>query len=132
MKAWKVNVKSNHTLWSFVSPEALYVWKIDGANLNGIDEYNDAVQMTLKIGDTLFVEWKGTEYVYDDKYDETFNLQKLKLVRIRTDSTGSKQIKHSIEGWISDDIISLNDSKLRVKLSQPYSVKQIKECKYFV
>jgi len=125
MKAWKINVKSNHSLWSFVSPEALYIWKIDGANFKGINEYEDVTSMTLRKGDTLFVEWKGTEYVYDDKYDETFKLKMLKLIRVRTNESGSKQFKHTIEGWISDDIISLSDPELRIELSQPYSIKRL-------
>jgi len=127
MKAWKVSVKSDHSFWSFSSPESLYIWKINGAETKEINEYKDATRLNLKKGDTLIVEWLGTEYVYDDKFDETFGLKMIKVVHVRTDQSGSKksQTETLNKTWISDELISLADSKMRQKYLQPFSVKQI-------
>jgi len=97
----------------FLTAEALYMWMSNGARRHDIHdpEYkDDIVTFSLKKDDELFVEWLGSEYVYDDKTDTTFTLKTVKI-------TSVKALKRSwipafidnVESWVSDDILFLSD-----------------------
>ena len=86
MKRWKITAKREHNLTVFLTAEALYTWISDGSipeSLNDPEYKTEIHNFHLEKDDDVYAEWLGSEYVYDDKHDQTYVLRLIKFTSAR-------------------------------------------------
>ena len=132
MKKWKIVVKKDRQLTVFLTEESLYFWISEGArqcDLSAREIRENTHTLSLKKGDELYVEWLGSEYVYDDKTDTTHTLKSVKFTTVKS-LTGSwtPMFIDNLSAWISDDVLQLDVNTNDVEKSRTRKSLSISRC----
>jgi hypothetical protein len=135
MKKWKISAKKDHALTLFNSSESLYTWIVNGATHTSLSEkkyVKETVDIRLKKGDVIEIEWLGSEYVQEDKTDTVHTLREVQILLLhQLDGVYPPVHAEAIEGWISDEIIDLSENRstfgVKPKNRRPLKVELVLE-----
>lgn len=112
MKRWKITVKREHDIVVFQSPEGLYTWKTsDGSKKRRLTspEYEKCTsRMSFERGETVYVEWLGSEYVYDEQSNITVTMRNVRFVSMKSLSPNLSSFAEITDAWVTDELLKLS------------------------
>lgn len=130
MKKVKVAINEGspgRVFFLFADPESAYEWLTGGHdNPSVIDEIPNVDHLTLLPGEFIEAEWRGCEFVYDDKHQSHVRLDWIRLVKASQPQNASGLLVSIHYGWVSDHIMpfrQFNDDDIEVTELAPENAK---------
>lgn len=115
MKKVKVAINEGspgRVFFLFNDQESVYEWLTGGHdNPRIIDEIPDVDQVTVLPGEFIEAEWRGCEFVYDDKHQTHVRLDWVRLVKATKPQNASGLLVSVHFGWVSDHILPFRQFK---------------------
>ncbi len=117
MKKAKVSINEGspgRVFFVFDDVESAYEWLAGDASDGSpkfIDEIPNVDQITLLPGEFIEAEWRGCEFVYDDKNRSHVRLDWIRFVKASKPQNASGLLVSVHFGWVSDHILPFRQFK---------------------
>lgn len=118
MKKWKLTARRDHTQRVFLTAEALYTWLVDDkgdmGTIGNKMYRHDVYSVQMKKGDWAYIEWMGSEYVYDGDRTDVLKHVSMTVVKPIQNAWLNATVE-KIDAWVADPLLDLSIHPARTR-----------------